>query len=309
MKNKLFRWLGENIWIFLTASLFLGLFFPFFKVFKPYISYFLMIVLYVTFLNVDIKATVKYIKNPLLILYYIGTNMIISPVLLYILFLLFTKDYIILSAVVLLALVPSGVAASAMTDISGGDTSLTVVLTIISHLAAILLIPFMFFLIFRKSINLNYLTILIDVAKLIGIPLILAILSNIIFKESTLFLKRNTKLFTVLPLVFVIASIMAVNSVYLKDKPFEVLIYLIILYVVFVFSQYFSFFTVPHLKIKQRIAISNAKTFSNIALALVIASKYLHPRTALIVALSQIPWPTMLVSLKVLLKVFNKNST
>ena len=306
-KYKILNWFGENIWIFLTGSLFLGLFFPIFRIFKPYISYFLMIVLYVTFLNVEFKNITTYIKKPFLILYYIVINMVVSPLLLYLLFSFFTKNYAILSAVVILALVPSGAAASAMTDISGGDTGLTVILTIVSHLAAIILIPFMFFVIFRKSIDLDYFTILLDVTKLIGIPLVLAIVSNILFKEKVNFLKRNVKFFTVVPLVFVIAAIMAVNSTYLKRNPYEVLIYLLILYITFIFSQYFSFTTAYFLDLKQRIAVSNAKTFSNIALALVVASKHLNPETALIVALSQIPWPTMLISLRIMLRIFSKN--
>jgi len=309
MKERLFNWLGENIWVFLTGSIFLGILFPKLKIFKPYIAYFLMVVLYVTFLKVDVNVALSHIKRPLLIIYYVLMNLVISPIILYFLFFAFTKNYSILSSVLLLGLVPSGVAASAMTDVSKGETPLTVVLTIVSHLVAIFTIPTIFFIVFRKSMNLNYISILIDVAKLIGIPLILATLSNMIFKEKINFIKKRAKLFTVISLVFVISSIMAVNSTYIKETPTKVLIYLSILYVVFIFSQLFSFFTVPSLSVKEKIAISNAKTFSNIGLGLVIASKYLSPEAAIILALSQIPWPTMLISLKIILKLSSKISS
>lgn len=294
---------------FLILTVILGITFPYFKFLTPYITYFLILILFITFVKVDFNCIKNYIKKPILILYITFINSFLTPILIYLIYKNFGFDYSILSAIILLALVPTGVAASAMTDLSNGNTLLTVLLTIITHILAPFLIPLFFFLFFRKVVKLNYFQVFITIIRLIFIPLILSIPFKRYFKKGANFLSKNSKILTLILVILLSLSIISINANYIRENPFVVIKYILILYSVFILFQIINFFFPFFLKIEDRIAISNSKTFNNIAIATVLSLEFLDPKSSLIVVLGQIPWPTMLIPLNIILyfvKKFNK---
>lgn len=142
--------LENNSSLILVLTVFFGIIFPYFSFFTKFITYFLMLILFITFLKVDFNCIRIYIKKPLLIIYIIFINSFLTPILIYLIYKNFCFNYLELSAIMLLALVPTGVAASAMTDLSNGNTLLTVLLTIITHILASFLIPLFFFIFLEK---------------------------------------------------------------------------------------------------------------------------------------------------------------
>ncbi|NLI55522.1 hypothetical protein GX420_00835 [bacterium] len=291
----------------LILSVILGILFPFLNFFTNYITYLLMFILFITFLKVDFNSVKIYMKKPILIIYIIFINSFLTPILIYLIYSNFNFDYLTLSAIMLLALVPTGVAASAMTDLSNGNTLLAVLLTIITHILAPFLIPLFFFLFFRKVVKLDYLQVFITVLRLIFIPLLLAIPFKKFFKKATDFFSNNSKIITLILVMLLTSSIVSLNSIYIRENPLEVIKYILILYSVFLLFQIFNFFFPFFLDLPDRIAISNSKTFNNISIATVLSLQFLDPKTSLIVALGQIPWPTMLIPLNIMLFFMKKN--
>ncbi|MCX8094794.1 MAG: hypothetical protein N3D74_01190 [Caldisericia bacterium] len=295
---------------FLILVVIFGILFPYFEIFSKYITYFLMIILLITFLKVDFNCIRIYIKKPLLVLYILLINSIITPIIIYLVYRSFTSDYYFLSALMLLALVPTGVAASAMTDLSNGNTLLSVLITILTHILAPILIPIFFFILFRKVIKLDYFQVFITISRLIFIPLILSFPIKKYFKGFTNFIGNNSKIITLIFVTLLSLGIISITAQYIRNNPLLVIKYILILYSEFILFQIINFFAPFFLKIPDRIAISNSKTFNNIAIATVLSLQFLDPKSSLIVILGQIPWPTMLIPLNILLYLTkNKNSS
>jgi len=284
-----------------------GILFPYFGFLSKYITYFLMIILLITFLKVDFNCVKLYFKKPILVLYILFINSIVTPLIIYFVYRTFTSDYYFLSALMLLSLVPTGVAASAMTDLSNGNTLLSVLITILTHIIAPILIPIFFFILFRKVIKLNYFQVFLTISRLIFVPLILSFPIKRYFKKFTKFIGENSKILTLIFVSFLSLGIISITANYIRENPLAVIKYIIILYTEFILFQIINFFAPFFLKIEDRIAISNSKTFNNIAIATVIALQFLDPKSSSIVILGQIPWPTMLIPLNFLLYLTNRS--
>lgn len=307
-ENKVVNFIENNVSLFLIISIPFGLLFPYFAFLKNYITYLLMIVLFVTFLKMDIMEIVHHIKRPMLLLYIEGMSLIAAPIIVYFVLTLLKFDYIVVAALVLLAAAPAGVASSAMTDLTSGDTSLNVVIIFVSHLIAPFAIPFLFFILFRKYIRLDYLNVLITMAKLILIPLAAALLSKQFFKEKLNLIKERSSLLTIIPVFLISLTVISINAPFIKSNPFQVVKYLLIVYPEYFFFMVFGFVIVFWLNLKEKIAVSNSKTFANVSIAMVLAFEFLDPKAALIVALAQLPWPTMLVPVNIMLKFIRKKT-
>jgi len=300
------KFIESNSSYFLILTVIFGILFPYFSFFTKFITYFLMFILFITFLKVDFNCIKIYMKKPFLIIYIILINSFLTPILIYLIYRNFGFDYLTLSAIMLLSLVPTGVAASAMTDLSNGNTLLTVLLTIITHILAPFLIPIFFFLFFRKVVKLDYFKVFITIFRLIFIPLLVALPFKKFFKKATNFFSENSKIITLILVVILSLSIISLNAVYIRENPLEVIKYIFILYSVFILFQIINFFFPFFLKLPDRIAISNSKTFNNIAIATVLSLQFLDPKSSLIVVLGQIPWPTMLIPLNLIIYFVKK---
>ncbi len=307
-ENKVVNFIENNVSLFLIISIPFGLLFPYFAFLKNYITYLLMLVLFVTFLKMDIMEIIHHIKRPMLLLYIEGMSLITAPIIVYFVLTLLKFDYIVVAALVLLAAAPAGVASSAMTDLTSGDTSLNVVIIFVSHLIAPFAIPFLFFVLFRKYIRLDYFNVLITMAKLILIPLAAALLSKQFFKEKLNFIKERSSLLTIIPVFLISLTVISINAPFIKSNPFQVVKYLLIVYPEYFFFMVFGFVIVFWLNLKEKIAVSNSKTFANVSIAMVLAFEFLDPKAALIVALAQLPWPTMLVPVNIMLKFIRKKT-
>ncbi|MCD6106623.1 MAG: hypothetical protein J7J57_00155 [Caldisericaceae bacterium] len=304
--NKVVNFIENNVSLFLIISIPFGLFFPYFAFLKNYITYFLMLVLFVTFLKMDIMEIVHHIKRPMLLLYIEGMSLIAAPIIVYFVLTLLKFNYIVVAALVLLAAAPAGVASPAMTDLTSGDTSLNVIIIFISHLIAPFTIPFLFFVLFRKDIRLDYLNVLITMAKLILIPLAAALFSKQFLKKKLNFIKERSSLLTIIPVFLISLTVISINAPFIKSNPFQVVKYLLIVYPEYFFFMVFGFVMVFWLNLKEKIAVSNSKTFANVSIVMVLAFEFFDPKVALIIALAQLPWPTMLVPVNIMLKLIRK---
>ncbi len=297
--------LEKNSSIVLIFSVLLGIIFPYFSFLQKFITYFLITILFITFVKVDFGCIKIYFKKPILILFIIFLHSILTPLVTYLIYKSLGFNYIILSSIMLIALVPTGVAASAMTDLSNGNTLLSVLITIITHFLAPFLIPIFFYLLFRKVVQLDYLEVFITIFRLIFIPLLIALPFKRFFKKISKSISDNSKIITLIFVVLLSLSIVSINANYIRENPIEVFKYLILLFSVYLLFQITNFYIPFFLKLTDRIAISNSKTFNNIAIASVLALKFLDPKSSLIVVLGQIPWLIMLIPLNLILS-FNK---
>ncbi|MGB9694867.1 MAG: bile acid:sodium symporter family protein [Caldisericaceae bacterium] len=300
--KRVVNFIENNVSLVLSLGVPLGLIFPYFSFVKNYMTYLLMFVLFVTFLKMDIGDIFKHFKKPVIIGYIVLIDLIVSPIIVFFGFKVLKFDSTYLSAFLLFAALPAGVASAAMTDLTKGDTPLAILITILTHFIAPITIPLLFYVLLRKVVNLDYLSVSITMAKLIFIPLAVAL----VFKKASPKISRligdQSKILTVIPLLLIGVTVTSVNYNFIIHNPWDTIKYILLAYPVYFFFMISGYLTAVFLPLKERIAVSNTKTFNNVTIGMVLAMSFLDPKAALIITLAQIPWSTMIVPAEFLAK-------
>ncbi|MEF3244690.1 MAG: hypothetical protein K6343_01715 [Caldisericaceae bacterium] len=304
--KKFVRFIEDNTSIIIFLGIPIGLIFKELAFFKPYLTIFLMLVLFFTFLKIDIKDALTHIKRWQLILFIVFLHLILMPLLVFSIFKLINAQVFLIASMLMLASVPAGVASTAMTDLLNGDTLLSTVITIITHFVSPITIPFLFFILLRKVIHMNYLDTGITLIKLIFIPLVLANVFKVLLPKITKSLITYNKFFTTSIISALGAVIVAINRKFIIEHPQDAIIYILI-----AIPVYLSFITIPllltpNLNLKERISIFTTKTFMNITIGVVLAVSFLDAKTSLVLTLAQIPWSFMLFPSQLIVKLINK---
>lgn len=302
--NRFTQFIEKNFSLVLTIGVPLGLIFPYFSFLKDYLTYLLMLVLFITFLRIDISEIVVQLKKPLKVVYAIVIHLFALPLIVFAFLSLFNAPLSYVSAFLLFSALPSGVASPAITDLLGGDVPLSVVITVFSHFVSTVSIPILFFILLRRVIRLDYLGIFLTMAKLILLPLVVSIFFRKFFKLASTKIAEKGRLITIIPLLLVSFAVMSINHDFIIHNPWQTVKYVLIsypLYFFFLLSNYLFTLKFPN---KQRITFSVTKTFTNVTIGTVLAVSFLSPKEALIVTMAQIPWSTMILPAELLNKVF-----
>lgn len=286
----------RHFWILLCLSVILGFLFPsFFIPFEGIVLYIVMAIIFLLFLKVDMIDVITHIKQPILLLYISAVNLLLTPLLVYALFKFISPEHLV--GFVLLASLPSGVSAAAFTDIMKGKTSLTLTIIIATNLLSIFTIPLIFGYFFKHSIDLDSVSMFVDLIKVFLIPFIIAkLVKRVIFKELTAKLQDyyNTLIILLLSVTITIsfsfqADIILQNfSFFLKSLG--------LLYFLFIILQLVGYFSVSWLKRGDKLAVSNASMIMNNILGIVLSLAFFGPEVVTIVVLSLIPWNTMIIA-------------
>ena len=286
------RFVENNFWIFLLLGMFLGFIFPDQTlVLDSYVIIFLMILLYLVFLKIDLGEVVGHIKKPKLLIYLLVCNLIVIPVMSYVLTAPLDPDIRI--GVILLACLPSGTAAPALTEIVKGKTSLTLVLTVLSSILAPLTITALFYLFYNTAIPMNYLRLFFGLVTFTLVPFLASQLSKRFFSSYIARSRKHIGSASVLIMMVIVMVVIGKEAHYIRSNFRDVINILIVLYVVFFVFQVVGYFQAFWLKREERIAVSVSKMAMNNVLGVVIALSYFNPQIALILVLSEIPWNTM----------------
>lgn len=305
--KRIVSFIENNVSLVLTLGVPLGLIFPYFSFLKDYITYLLMIVLFITFLKIDFTKVIKYLRRPLILLYTSILQLVFLPLVVFLILKLINVESSYLAALLLFSSVPAGAASSAITELVHGDTPFSVVITVVTHFLSTITIPLLFFILLRKIIHLDYFGIFVTMVKLILIPLVLALIFKKLFANLSEKISQKSRLITVFPLLLVSLVVMSVNYDFIIHNPLETIKYILISYPMYFFFLVTGYLASYKLPVKERIAISATKTFMNVTIGVVLAFSFLSVKEALIMTMAQIPWSTMILPAEAFYKYLSKN--
>jgi predicted Na+-dependent transporter len=279
-------------WTFFVAGIVLGLLVPQMGMYKGLLLYIVAIGLYLAMLKVDISRITDHLKHPLLILYVLIVTMVIIPTLFFFGFSFFGAE--VAAGILLIVALPAGVATPILTDISKGDVSLSLVITVFSHLVVLLTLPALFFFLAGTTIELDYAGIVTTLFLLIVIPTLLSEVSKRLFQKQV---KKITPTATAIAIVLSIPgmgiAIGAEAATIWNNLP-HVLSLLVPVYLAFLLLHLIGYLSGIWLPKKEKIAIANSTAFTNIGLGLVLSLFYFPSTTVLILVLAHIAWGTVL---------------
>lgn len=272
------------------------------QIFTSWVMYLLMIILFVIFLKIDIFDLISHAKKAHIVLPTLIINLIIFPILTWFISKWFV-DTQLLIALVLFASLPTGVAASAMTDILKGNTSLTLIMSVLSTILVMATIPIVFYTLFRTNVAINYGSLFIMLFKLIAFPLLLSQIAKLLLHQKQLEkIHRHSGEITRIVISLMFAIVISGETHYISSHISEVLYYTAVLYILFSFFLVISYYINYKLERADRIALTSAKTYMNITLGIGLAYLFFDPKVALIMVMGEIPWTTIIIFFNIFLK-------
>ncbi len=286
------KFIEKNSGAIFIAALLLGIFLPtnlqdISKLLIPLV----VLMLYISFLNVDLSHVKSELKNPHQLLIQIVWNFILVPIILFLIInqLGFPQFAI---AAMLLAAMPAGLGSPVLTNIADGKIGTSVVLTVATHILVPLSVPLLFWLFTGLGIQIEIFSLAKQIFLLIGIPLVLAWISRKFLKKTVENTKKYHKITAILVLATVAYLAIVPYSETIRNDFFSIIPILIGLYFLYIVFCITSFIMSRKRKLDEQAAIIISRIYMNNTLAIVLAFQFFGPKVALITVLAEIPWFT-----------------
>ena len=298
---KINQVIEKYFWILLLAGIFIGIWQPVpFETPKYLPKILLGMMLFFVFLKIDALEIIEKMRNFKLMIYIALVYMIIIPILFFLLVNIFDRQLAL--GILLLTAMPAGVSTPALSDILKGNISLAMSIVIVTHVNAPFTVPFLFWMIGTKGLDINKLLLFKDISILVFFPLILA---QVIKKYFTLAINRTQHLFTsvnvLLLFTFIYVAISSQRNIILGNQV-SLLWKIAVLYLVFIMLHVVGYIICYRENKENKIAMSITSAYMNNGLAIVLASAYFGPEILVLMVLSELPWSTLLAPFKGILR-------
>lgn len=294
--NRFYRILSESYIFVMVAALACGLFLPATRVLIPWNTLFLQIIFFLSCLKIDpsqIKSSLKDWKFLLLanVLMMIGFPLavwlIVNP---------FAPNMGL--ALFLLAAMPVGMTAPLLVEVVGGKQAIAMVLTVTTSLLAPMTIPLITKWLYSTSVSVDALGMFKQLALVIFIPFVLALLTRKIMPSIVEAVKVKTKPLSIFLLGLLIASAVAKQShqiLALSQDGRKLVLTIVSLYAFFFAVHLIGYFTFWWKNRADKRTASVALTYMNFTLAIFLAAQFFpKPEILLPLVLSILPWATLL---------------
>ncbi|HEV7348976.1 bile acid:sodium symporter family protein [Telluribacter sp.] len=149
------------------------------------------------------------VKSPKTVLIGLGCQFTIMPVIGYTLAMGFAFPPEIAAGVILVGSSPSGLASNVMSYIAKANVALSLTITAIATLLAPVLTPLLMKLLAGTFVEVNFLKMMVDIIKLIILPIGLGLLVNYIFRKQSVWLNRYMPLVSMVGIALIISIITA----------------------------------------------------------------------------------------------------
>lgn len=137
---------------------------------------------------------------------------LVMPLISYLLAVTFNLPTPIAIGVILVGCCPGGTASNIITHIAGGDTTLSVSITVVSTLLCPILTPLWIYLLAGQWVDVSILSMITSVVKVVLVPIILGIIINYKMKNKKEYLSSVMPLISVVSVLLLIAGIVATNK-------------------------------------------------------------------------------------------------
>ena len=294
--NRFYRVLSESYIFVMMVALACGLFLPATNVLIPWNTLFLQIIFFLSCLKIDPSQIKSSLKDWKFLLLANSLMMIGFPLAVWLIVNPFAPNMGL--ALFLLAAMPVGMTAPLLVEVVGGKQAIAMVLTVTTSLLAPITIPLITKWLYGTSISVDALGMFRQLALVIFIPFVLALLTRKIIPSTVEVIKTKTKPLSILLLGLLIASAVAKQSHQIRTLSQDGW------KLVSIIASLYTFFFVVHLvgyfafwwknRADKRTA-SVALTYMNFTLAIFLAAQFFpKPEILLPLVLSILPWATLL---------------
>ena len=249
--------------------------------------------LFIIMLGMGLSLTVadfkRIIVSPRAVMIGLVNQLILLPIVGYLIVVIFGVDKITAVGLILLAVCPGGATSNLITHASKGDTALSVTLTAISSTVTVFTIPLIMNLALEYFLGQDaslQLPVLETIGKIMGITVLPVSLGMLLRRKSLTFankMERPVRIASVLIFVLIVAGIIVSKWQLIADNFADLSLSTLTLNVVTMFLG-FSLAMILRLKITQAISISIESGIQNSTLAIVIATSIIKNEAFLLPA-------------------------
>lgn len=254
------------------------------------------IIFFLSALKIDMTKVMHQFEDKTLLIMETVLMLVIYPAVVYFLALEFIPHLAL--PLLILAAMPAGMTSPFLTELAGGRQSLALVVTILTSLLAPLSIPLMIKLLAGEAVSVDYLLMMLSLAKVIIIPFILA---QIVKRYATKLILRTHEWYrsiSVLLLGILIAGIVAKQAHAIMGgiatgSTWWTLLVVTICFIGFHFLGYLA----PFWRDKRdRITSAVCLSYMNFTLAVYLADTFFpDPSVMVPIVITVIPWALMFV--------------
>lgn len=257
---------------FIFPEIFIGL--------KGYVNYLLGMIMFTMGLTLKLSDFNGIIKQPKQVAIGVLGQFIIMPLVALGLTQIFNLDPMLTIGILLVGCCPGGTASNVITFIAKGDLALSVTITSVTTLLAPIATPFLLQIITNENIDIQFFSMMKSIVNIMLIPIILGSTIRMIFGNKKLdALTPILPLFSVAGIVLIVAIIVGLNQLKIKEVGF-ILMILIVLHnsLGFLIGYYLAKYTGLNLAQRKTIAIEVGMQNSGLAASLALA--YFSPLAA-----------------------------
>jgi bile acid:Na+ symporter, BASS family len=185
---------------------------PPFRAIAPYIPQLLGLVMLGMGLTLTKNDFVAIFERPRDVVIGVALQFIIMPLLGLTIAMTFSMSPELAAGFILVGCVPSGTASNVMTYLAKGDVALSVTVSSITTLLAPFLTPYLFLWLGGKYIPINATALLIDILKIVLVPIICGVIIRQIFSQTVQKLIKVVPLISVLAIIAIVAAVVAASA-------------------------------------------------------------------------------------------------
>lgn len=290
----------------MIAALLFGLLLPATRYLIPWNTLFLQIIFFLSCLKINVSQLNASLKDWRFLALANIAKLIVFPVLAWLFIHSYAPDLGL--ALFLLAAMPVGMTAPLLVEVIGGKQTTAMVLTVTTSLLAPLTIPILVKFLYGASISVDTLGMFKQLALVIFLPFIIALIVKQVVPKLIDRVKTKTKPVSILLLGLLIAGAVAKQShqiISLSQDWWKLLTAIAALYLFFLLSHAIGYFIFYWKKTADKSTASVSLTYMNFTLAIFLAAQFFpKPEVLLPLVLSILPWATLPAAWKWMIKKY-----
>ncbi|MFC0179646.1 bile acid:sodium symporter family protein [Thorsellia kenyensis] len=209
--NKLFPF-----WAILLSAI--AFYFPtIFTSLKSIISYLLMAIMFFMGLTLSLDDFKRVVKKPTIIIITVALQFLLMPLFALVISKVMGFSEEIMIGMILVGAVSGGTASNVMTYLAKGDVALSVSMTLVSTLLSIIMTPLLISLYLSSQVEIDSKGILIDLVKIILVPIVLGGVGNALLKNKLDSLGDALTTASMFSIVLIIAIVVSLNQGNIKN--------------------------------------------------------------------------------------------
>ena len=270
------------------------------KLWKPYLSYLLMLLMFLVTLTMEPKEIAQSLKNYPVIAVGLFSVFVLTPLLS-----LIGKPFLSTTAfagTVLAFSAPSAIATAFWAKAFKGDTATGIVLSAVTNLLSIITIPVTMLVVIGTAVNIDTTWMIINLAELILIPMTASFLIKKAAKVNAEKLSGYSSRIELTILVLLIWGSIAPAATYAEENIAEFAQLNIIMFTALSIAFVMAYYLTKRFGSKQAITVAIATSVKNAALSLVIGITMFGPIILPPIIANLIAQNLLLVPAKMILK-------